>query len=55
MSRRRKREYAQQNAAWLIPLFGAVLLTGILWQNLYAMAAGAAGLGWVAWSVLLSR
>lgn len=55
MNWRERLEFARQNAGWLIPLFGAVLLAGILLNNLFAMAAGLAGLGWVAWAVFAGR
>lgn len=55
MGKRERTEFAQRNAPWLIPLFGAVLLLGIMLNNLFAMAGGAAGLVWVAWAVLLAR
>jgi len=41
-------KFARDNAAWLIPAFGAVLLLGILRGNLFAVAGGIGGLIWVA-------
>ncbi len=43
--------YARKNSTWLIPVFGAVLLLGILLQNPYAMGGGVFGLIWVALAV----
>ena len=43
--------YARNNAPWLIPFFGAVLLLGILQQNPFAMGGGVIGLVWVARAV----
>jgi len=48
-------QFARDNAGWLVPAFGAVLLAGILLGNAFAMLAGVGGLGWVAWAVWLAR
>jgi len=51
MAKPNRTAYARNNAAWLIPVFGAVLLLGILLQNIFAMAGGVFGLIWVARAV----
>jgi hypothetical protein len=48
-------KFARENAGWLIPAFGAVLLLGIFLGNTFAMLGGVGGLGWVAWAVWLAR
>jgi hypothetical protein len=55
MAGRDRSAFARDNAAWLIPAFGAVLLLGILWANPFAMAGGGAGLVWVALAVRARR
>ncbi len=47
--------FARKHAAWLIPALGAVLLFGILRQNLFALGGGALGLVWVARAVWAGR
>ncbi len=51
MAKPNRAAYARKHAAWLIPVFGAVLLLGILLQNTLGMIGGAFGLIWVALAV----
>ena len=55
MAKRDRNAYARLYAAWLIPASGAVLLFGIMHQNLFAMGAGVVGLIWVAWALLVRK
>ena len=47
--------YARRNARWLIPAFVAVLVFGVLRDNLFAMIGGALGLLWVGRAVWVRR
>lgn len=47
MAKPDRNAYARNNASWLIPVFGAVLLLGIMLQNMLAMGGGIFGLIWV--------
>ncbi|HSF96946.1 MAG TPA: hypothetical protein VLA52_18110 [Thermohalobaculum sp.] len=55
MTKPDRNKFARENATWLVPAFGAVLLFGILRESVPAMLAGVAGVGWVAWVVWTRR
>jgi hypothetical protein len=47
MSEPDRTAFARRNARWLIPAFVAVLLLGLVRENIWAVLAGVAGVGWV--------
>ena len=55
MAKPDRTKFARENAAWLTPAFGAVLLFGILNGSLYAIAGGVSGLIWVGAAVWTRR
>ena len=55
MAKPDRNAYARNNAAWLIPFFGAVLLLGILLRNPFAVGGGFLGLAWVGIAVWKRR
>ena len=55
MAKPDRTKFARDNAGWLVPTFGAILLLGVMLGNIFAMLGGVGGLGWVAWAVWLAR
>jgi len=40
-------KFARQNAAWLLPAFAAVLVFGLMRENIWAVLGGVGGIGWM--------
>jgi hypothetical protein len=47
--------YARRNARWLVPVFVAVLIWGVVGANLFAVIGGVFGLVWVGGAFWMQR